>query len=84
MSSITDAIAQLCQEIQECDVSGLSTEEIKDYAEAVRSLSQAYNLLMDADLSKRNMDLHEEQFHQLPGETPVSGARRPGRRRAPS
>lgn len=72
MSNIKAAISQLCLEISEAEK--FNSEEVKDFAEAVRYLSQAYSLIMDADLAKRNLDMHEQQYHQLPGEAPVSGA----------
>ena len=68
LKSIDETMRGLCDKIRvELDVKAITA-----MAEAVRALSQAYNIRTDAQLAQDGFVLHYQQTDQLPGETPVS------------
>jgi ABC-type transporter Mla MlaB component len=70
LDHIDATIMGLCNTVR--DAQSIDLDTLKAVSESVRTLSQAYNIRMDALLAREGMDMHIEHHHQLPGEAPLS------------
>lgn len=72
LRSIESAIESVCKKITSLSETDGQAETVGKLTISVRELSQAYNIVMDAEIARQSMQLHVENCAKLPGEIAFS------------